>query len=200
DWWWRSSTGWFNVSTFAYYNNSGAAKFTSAYLNASDAIKFNEWQTLEEYAQMSSAPLVADGITKIWRNGTNILSKTDHVTHDAGSGVWRYLLLGQAIESTQPVFGTPDFDIYYDDIYIDNTQSRVMICDASSWSTRTQCEVQIPVTWADNSITFTLNTGRFTLGQVVYIYVIDSNGVANTAGYNCKLGAPLPPKNFIKVP
>jgi hypothetical protein len=82
----------------------------------------------------------------------------------------------------------PSQTSYLDDIYIDNSWSRLEVCSGSTWSSRTRCEIQIPTTWSTNSITFTANQGSFTNGQQAYIYVVDSDGNVNADGYSITIG------------
>ena len=68
---------------------------------------------------------------------------------------------------------------YYDDIYIDNTFSRVMLCNNSTYASATICEPQIPhTTWNDGSIALTVNQGALT-GETAYLFVFDNS---NTEG------------------
>jgi hypothetical protein len=73
--------------------------------------------------------------------------------------------------------------LYWDDIYIDNSWARVEIGDASTYDNCTHREVQIPSAWTDTEITASVNSGSFPIGETVYLYVVDSNGVVNTSGY-----------------
>jgi hypothetical protein len=75
--------------------------------------------------------------------------------------------------------GGIDATEYFDDIYIDNSWARILICDQSSWddSVERHCEIQIPhTTWDGSNIQFVANQGSFVSGQDYYLYVIDENG------------------------
>lgn len=78
--------------------------------------------------------------------------------------------------------------IWNDDVYIDITQARVEISDTETWSTNQHREIQIPISWSDNSIDFQFNQGSFENGDQVYLFVIDSNGAVNVNGYPVKIG------------
>ena len=78
--------------------------------------------------------------------------------------------------------------IYYDNIYVDNTWSRAEICDDSDRSRVGHCEIQIPTKWSNSSITLTVNHGSFKTGQTAYLYVVDSNGNANSKGFPITIG------------
>lgn len=78
---------------------------------------------------------------------------------------------------------------WMDDIFIQSgTQARVEIGDASTWSSCTHKEIQIPTAWATGEITATLNIGSFADDATVYLYVVDSDGVVNSEGYAINLG------------
>jgi len=69
---------------------------------------------------------------------------------------------------------------WVDDIYIDNTFQHVVICNASTYSSSTHCEIQPPTAWAIGTINVTVNQGSFANGATAYLYVIDANGNAST--------------------
>ncbi|MFA5127355.1 MAG: fibronectin type III domain-containing protein, partial [Patescibacteria group bacterium] len=85
-----------------------------------------------------------------------------------------------------------DLIFEFGEIYVDNTQARVEVCTGSTWSSKGQCEIQIPrTTWNDSQIQFTANRGAFTAGQSVYLYVVDSSGNVNSSGYPAQIGSVL---------
>lgn len=67
---------------------------------------------------------------------------------------------------------------YWDNLYIDNTQARVEIGNASTYAACTHREIQIPSAWSATSITCTVNTGSFSSGAA-YLFVIDEEGTAS---------------------
>jgi hypothetical protein len=81
----------------------------------------------------------------------------------------------------------------FDDIYIDNTWSRVMLGDSSTLLSCTILEPQIPTSWTDNTdptpdeIVVTVNMGALT-GSNAYLYVWDSDNNVNATGYLVSLG------------
>lgn len=72
--------------------------------------------------------------------------------------------------------------VYLDDIYVDTTQARVEIGNASSWSSCTHREIQVPTSWSDGSIRVTVNRGTFNVGERAYLFVVDASGAAS-GGY-----------------
>jgi hypothetical protein len=96
---------------------------------------------------------------------------------------------GNVIDTVVPVFhghfsssGAQEL-AYFDDVYFDNTWSRVMVGNASTLAASTHREIAVPTAWSDTSITVSFNQGTFTNGQTAYLYVIDSTGAVNSAGY-----------------
>ncbi len=81
---------------------------------------------------------------------------------------------------------------WMDDIFIQSgTQARVELCDSATWASRTSCDIQIPLSWSDTSITVNVNAGAFTVNDAAYLYVVDSNGDVNANGYLVEIGASL---------
>jgi hypothetical protein len=73
---------------------------------------------------------------------------------------------------------------WMDDIYVDSSACRVMLGNASTYSACTAFEMQPPTSWAESSITITVNRGAATVSSTRYLYVINSsNAVVNSTGY-----------------
>jgi len=69
--------------------------------------------------------------------------------------------------------------VYFDDVYMDITWSRVMLGNASTFNACTHREPLIPTAWSTSSITAYFNQGSFSNGQNVYVFVVDSTGAAS---------------------
>jgi hypothetical protein len=78
---------------------------------------------------------------------------------------------------------TPQMWWYYDEIYIDTTQARVEIGNASTWSGCSHREIQVPTSWSSGSVTVDVNQGTFSDGAGAYLYVVDADGNVNSNGY-----------------
>ena len=79
--------------------------------------------------------------------------------------------------------GTGPIYIYYDEIYMDTTYQRVIICDADTFESCNERAIQLPTAWSDNSITIKLNQGAFTsFNQPLWLYVFNAEGKPNTNG------------------
>jgi len=86
---------------------------------------------------------------------------------------------------------------YFADAYLDTTLSRVVLANKPELARATIIENQIPSAWSDNSITATVNLGRFEQGETAYLFVVDSSGTASAAGLAVTAGGtaavPNPP-------
>ena len=82
---------------------------------------------------------------------------------------------------------------YFDDLYADNTYSRVVLGDAPTYSACTIIEPQIPTVWYETSITVTANFGELT--DTAYLYVFDSTNDANATGVPVTLGGSVTLRN-----
>ena len=86
------------------------------------------------------------------------------------------LMLGAGYDGSSGYWG-------FDDVYANFTRARVEICDASSWQSRSECEIQLPFSWSNTELVVTVNQGAFLDGATAYLYVVDPAGGANSAGY-----------------
>jgi hypothetical protein len=68
--------------------------------------------------------------------------------------------------------------VWVDDLYIDNTWSRVMIGDRPAYDECTVREIQIPSEWSSDgtSIHVTVNQGGLTSFEGKYLFVVDNDG------------------------
>jgi hypothetical protein len=82
----------------------------------------------------------------------------------------------------------PSLTWWMDDIYADNTLSRVMLGNASTYAASTKFEMQKPSVWSASSVTIAANPASFTTGQTAYLYVIDSTGAVNASGLPVTIG------------
>lgn len=73
---------------------------------------------------------------------------------------------------------------YTDNVYIDYSLARVEIGNNSTYGDCTHREIQIPSAWSNGtpgSITATVNTGSFEIGNTVYLFVVDANNEISPA-------------------
>jgi len=93
--------------------------------------------------------------------------------------------------------GIRDAEIYYDDIYISQSQARIEIGNNETWENCTHREIQIPTAWTTDEITITVNQGSFS-NEGAYIFVIDENGGVS-AGYPVTFSESTAPTNIINT-
>ncbi|MBK8508351.1 MAG: hypothetical protein IPL51_06760 [Candidatus Competibacteraceae bacterium] len=137
----------------------------------------NKWHKFEVYMRENPKALI------VWLDGKQQWSRPDMVATNFG-GNGHTMDIGNMIDSAEEGYG--DKGSYsYDDVYVDHTQSRVEIGNASTWSASTIRAIQIPTSWSDSSIKVNLNKGSIT-SDTAYLFVIDSAGNAST-GYPINL-------------
>ena len=83
-------------------------------------------------------------------------------------------------------------NVYWDDVYFDNSWARVEIGNAPLYSNCTRTEVQVPSAWSASAITCTLKQGSFGNGQQVYVFVTDPTGAVSEQGFPVTLGGEIP--------
>jgi len=77
----------------------------------------------------------------------------------------------------------------YSDAFVDYTRARVELSDQPTWLLARRKEIQIPLQWSSSRVTVQANPGAFQSGQTVYVYVVDSNGNVNAAGFPYVVGS-----------
>lgn len=163
--------------------------------------KYDGWSRVSTWLKAGVNPIVDNG--SIWfsaENGTDreVYTKSSlPMFAGAGTHGWDHWYVGPW--SNGPYIANPLFD----DVYLSygaNAVARVELCDSRTFLNSKHCEIQPSAVWNDGQITFNLNPGSFKVGQVAYIYVVDSTGAVSSNGYNYKIGAPLPVASFNKGP
>jgi len=143
----------------------------------------NKWFVEEVQASHSDID-TSNGTMRYWVNGTKY-EKTSVKTRITGkSDLWRRWYIQNHWTSGRV---DPAYDqyppvgayVYFDDIYMDTTWSRVMIGNAPTFDACTHREPLIPMAWSASSITAMFNQGSFPNASKVYLFVIDSDGNAS---------------------
>jgi hypothetical protein len=80
---------------------------------------------------------------------------------------------------------------FFDDVYVDNSLSRVMLANNGTYASATIIEPQPVVEWATGEITVTVNQGALPNGTA-YLFVFDSDNDANATGYPVTLSDTTP--------
>lgn len=158
----------------------------------------SEWQMFEVYLVQSAAN-VSDGKFKVWIYrpfagsptvdfGIANLAQSDAYMTRTTSNTWNELHLGGAFLA-QDTPADARGKIYLDNVYLDTTLSRVMICKESTFSARKHCEHQVPSSWSGTSVVVTVNNGAMASGDTKYLYVADSTGATNATGFLLSAGS-----------
>jgi hypothetical protein len=163
-------------------------------------IASGNWQRHQMYGKLSSPSGSSNG--KIWvQIASESKTYSNIVTRGSGySFKYGTIILGLMMANMNS--GDVHY-MYVDDVYVDKTLARVELCDASTWSNRKACDLQIPSAWSGTSITATVNQGAFANNSKAYLYVVDAAGNANSQGYPVTLGTPIAggapsvPQNFV---
>ena len=103
-------------------------------------------------------------------------------------------MLGHMCARTSAEDATAPFNTvqwFTDNVYVDNTAARVMICQNADGSGKR--EIQIIYDWnGTTNISFTVRDGKFTSGEQGYIVVYDEDN--NIASYPIEFGEPEAPE------
>ena len=127
-----------------------------------------------------------DNVNKTYTLRVNGQTLRNNASWSAGTFNFDYLWkLGWDSGGTSPLSMTT----WTDDIYIDSSFARVMLCNEASYAQSTHCEMQVPSAWSNTEISATVNPGTFAADSTAYLYVVDSTGAVNTLGYAVEIGA-----------
>lgn len=123
-----------------------------------------------EYIMKQSTNNTADGIFK-FRKDAQLRNDVTDAVHRVLGYDWSYLRIGHFWGGDS----TAGF-CYYDDVYVDESWARIEIGDNSVFNNCTHREIQIPVQWTNNEITFLFKAGDFSSGEQAYLFVVDAQG------------------------
>jgi hypothetical protein len=122
-------------------------------------VPFNEWSRIEFYKKLST-PDVANGEVRATCVGRDELVGLNVVNRSSAHVYLNDTVLLGLMEGND--CAGRNYQIYIDDVYIDNTRSRIEIGDSSTWETCTHREILIPTSWSGTSIEGTFNVTQFT--------------------------------------
>ncbi len=184
---WYGASGWDNNNVCSVVNSV----WQDCYPQENDAWLLGTWQRFEYWYQRGTIN-VEDGEyewRRIGRSGSEvIISKNNILTHNTGDNTnWRYILLGHYYGNLTPAETNRDMNIYYDDLYLSQTRSRVEIGNNEVFTSSGHKEIQIPTAWSGTEITIELNAGSYTVDDNVYVFVVDAAGDASP-GYAITIG------------
>jgi len=162
------------------YQGGAGAPGGGQILPVGPVIDSGEWVTWEIQEKKGTVDNY-DGSLKWWENSILKVSSTPkNVTTNYPTDTYCTILFQDFW--TETVAGKSYLNNakdYLDDVYMDDTWSRVMIGNASTFNACTHREPLIPTEWSNTSITAYFNQGSFPNGSKVYLFVVDSNGNAS---------------------
>ncbi|MFH1586800.1 MAG: hypothetical protein ABID38_03015 [Candidatus Diapherotrites archaeon] len=160
------------------------------------------WQRWEYYLKVSDPIETPTGTMQFWFDGEKRIYWDEILTMASGAtqvdGEYVYidvfdLPFYMANSSTTAGDDGPnEYNVYYDDVYVDDTPARVEICSGADWWDKGNCEIQIPSAWNNSSITFTAKQGNFADGATAYLYVVDESDTVNQDGFSITFGEAPP--------
>lgn len=86
--------------------------------------------------------------------------------------------------------------VYYDQLYVDDTWHRVILCDQPIWNACTQWEIQIPESWNNDKVVAEFRMGSMNEEGDKYLYLFDKSGISNIDGFKIPRSAANHPPNF----
>lgn len=188
----------FVLTSETLYYPSAEPPYWNTYTTTTGPDWNGKWQHIQSYFVMSS-PHIGDGFAQIWLNGVPQIGSSES-TH------WMFRDTGQPPTWDSILFGyygyaTPSgYFTYWDNVYVDSTQARVEIGDVPIYAAATHREIQRATAWSNTSLNVILNRGSFPSFSGLYLYVVDSNGVASPgfalAGVGGGSSAPSTPINL----
>lgn len=186
-----------NNSYVSYYvPNISSALFVSEYTQVAsfwgpswDNILYpakRKW-VIEELQYQNGTVDTADGIFLFWQDRVQgWKNQTFRFTTSAYPHKYSDLYQNQVSNGAKP--GSKE---YYDALYVDDTWHRVVVCAESTWVSCTKPEVLIPSAWNDTSITVTFRAGGLASKNLLYLYVVNADGVTNANGFEIGQRRPL---------
>lgn len=184
-------TNWY----MGYHNNNVSMAFAERTENRSSrwyghTVATFTWMTQEVEYQVNNMD-VADGIARQTVDGvrlTDLPSNTNQYRDDDFTfrnstypDMYDLFYIQDDISNETRII--PNRWVYYDDIYVDDSWARVVVCDTPTWEACKRREIQIPESWTDTQIRLTINQGTFDSLSGKYLYVLNPAGKVNANGF-----------------
>ena len=119
----------------------------------------------------------------------NCTCSTPPYMRDMGASGPRSISIGAWFRYFAPLSASSNYHgcdrcwVYFDDVYVDTTFSRVMLANNANYQKATIIEPQIPTAWSETSVTVTVNLGKLPGTGKAYVFVFDAENKHNTIGY-----------------
>ena len=198
--WPAGGSGAFNFVTGDYdgrvfVENAGCTGQDSGYWTSKPITNRTGWIAKERFFKASSGSCVKDGTFRerfdgVDRHSGSIITQkvspsvslqSLYVVHSVGANV--------GSSWTDPAW-TSALEFRADDVYLDLTWQRVMICEASTFENCRKFGFIVPTAWSATSITGTLqfHSQDFPAQTTAYVYVFDTTNTPNTTGKSIVIG------------
>ena len=128
--------------------------------------KVNQWNRLEIFADSEN------GKIKVQTNGETIFDVNDYQKEDSDKGLSIRLI------GFDPNYASEYKDLVFkmDDIFASSSPARIEISTSPEWNEEGMLkELQVPIFWSDNKISFKYNKGTLPNSTPLYLYIIDNN-------------------------
>lgn len=174
----QNSVGFYNNNPYSSDASSVRNMInTEGWVGADDD---NTWHNWAIYTDFANTPTTRNGVLRVWRNQE--LGISSDTWAGRGPGVTdttytRQMYLGYYDQNMTGVIS--DFR----DFYFASTRARIEVCDASTYTASTHCEIQLAreANWANTAVTgVVLNRGSFSSLTGTYMYMILSSGATLT--------------------
>jgi hypothetical protein len=145
----------------------------------------SNWHVEEMMWQENSAAGVQDGNFTLTKDGVSGSTLTWSNDSTVNQGTPDHIFL-----QDDPSNGNPSTDkrAYRDDVYMDNSWSRIIVGNAATLAASTHREMCIPSAWADASASCYFHQGEFDASETAYFYICDGNNSCNADGYQVTVG------------
>lgn len=122
------------------------------------------------------------GSIQMWENGVQ------KINYSGRTDAWSFGTRSVAVGGYARSWG-PNYWRYFADVYLDYTLQRVVLANNANLASANIIENQIPSSWADNSVTVSVNLGKFLPAQTAYLFIIDAAGQPNSTGFPVIIGS-----------
>ncbi len=145
-----------------------------------------EWNLVEVELSLGSTDGTIPPKLSVYINGKTFVKSNDN---------WEIGI--QSVEVSNPAgltiallgvndFMSVPFTVEVDDVYLDKSLHRVLLCNVSEFRLYREgnghCEVQRITSWSDQNLTFQYYLGALSPNETAYLYVFDKNGNSNQLG------------------
>lgn len=147
---------------------------TGVYQGDLSSLDANVWNEVELIAKQSSAASVADADVRLYFNRTIQFSRQNVVTRTS-TRRWGTFEInsGTTNFSTYPT-------LYTDELLLQHNWSRVVLCNASTYSSSTIRVPQRVTSWADTAIAYNVFKAALSTGTVYEMVIDNSDAVVKT--------------------